>query len=88
MRIAPSTTAAGGLSFFASPAGQPAAEFPLVRHSGGEAVFENPAHDFPQRITYRREGNNLTGRIEGRTAGTARSMEWTYRVAPLNTRCN
>lgn len=27
--------------------------FPLVRVSATEAVFENPGHDFPQRIVYR-----------------------------------
>lgn len=88
MRIAPSTRGMlDSLSFYAQPSGQGAAEFPLVRARGTEAVFENPSHDFPQRIIYRRDGDRLTGRIEGVIGGEARSMEWRYRAAPLNTRC-
>ncbi len=41
------------------------------------AVWENPAHDFPQRILYTRVTNDtLVARIEGRTASGARSLEW------------
>ncbi len=29
-------------------------------------VFENTAHDFPQRIIYWKDGNDLRARIEGR----------------------
>lgn len=32
--------------------------FKLVNFSETEAVFENPVHDFPQRIRYRRDGEN------------------------------
>jgi hypothetical protein len=77
----------GGLSFHAVPRGQPPATFRLVRSTSGEAVFENPAHDFPQRVIYRREGDRLTGRIEGRVEGRDQAMEWHYRAAPLNARC-
>ena len=75
----------GALSFVALPRGaeRPVA-FRLVRSATREAVFENAAHDFPQRVIYRREGNRLSGRIEG--AG-GRSMEWRYRSARLNARC-
>jgi len=71
-------------SFVAQPRGSPGASFRLVRSGPREAVFENPAHDFPQRVIYRREGNRLTGRIEGEGG---RSMEWRYRRARLNSRC-
>jgi hypothetical protein len=84
MRIAPTPN---GYAFFAQPSGQPSAEFPLVRHSPNELVFENPKHDFPQRVIYRRAGNQLIGRIEGVANGKPRSAEWRYRAAPLNTRC-
>ena len=76
-----------GLSFHAQPRGQPPASFRLVRSRPGEAVFENPAHDFPQRVIYRREGDRLTGRIEGRAQGRDQAMQWNYRAAPLNARC-
>ena len=79
--------AEAGLSFHASPRGQPPAAFRLVRSGPNEAVFENPEHDFPQRVIYRREGDRLTGRIEGVADGREQAMEWHYRAAPLNTRC-
>lgn len=78
---------ADGLVFHAQPRGQPPASFRLVRSSPGEAVFENADHDFPQRVIYRRDGDRLTGRIEGVGGGREQAMEWHYRAAPLNTRC-
>jgi len=53
-------------------------EFPLLRVSDGEIVFENPAHDFPQRIVYRRNGEGMLARIEGVDKGKARSEEFPY----------
>ena len=76
-----------GLSFHAMPRDQAPASFRLIRSGPGEAVFENPAHDFPQRVIYRREGDRLTGRIEGRAQGRDQAMEWHYRAAALNARC-
>ena len=76
-----------GLLFHAQPRGQPPAAFRLVRTDAREAVFENPDHDFPQRVIYRRDGERLTGRIEGRVDGRDQAMEWNYRAAPLNARC-
>ena len=77
----------GGLVFHAQPRNQPAAAFRLVRAGAGEAVFENPEHDFPQRVIYRRDGDRLTGRIEGVSGGREQAIEWHYRAAPLNARC-
>lgn len=62
-------TGPGQIAFIALPSGQKEANFPLVRLSGQEAVFENPQHDFPQRVIYRRDGDSLTGRIEGSIGG-------------------
>ena len=68
MRIAQG--ADGRLAFIAQPSGQPQAVFPLARQDGDSAVFENPAHDFPQRIIYRRVGDSgLHARIEGEGKG-------------------
>ena len=55
----------------------PAVPFRLVRSGQREAVFENRAHDYPQRIAYRREGNQLTGTIS--LADGTRSRSWAYR---------
>ena len=35
----------------------PGTDFKLTRLTGQEAVFENPAHDFPKRIIYRKNSD-------------------------------
>lgn len=68
MRIAPG--ADGRLAFIAQPSGQAPASFPLVQADSDSFVFDNPAHDFPQRIIYRRVGaTRLQARIEGKGRG-------------------
>ena len=56
--------AVGRISLVASPSGQATARFPMVLGSADEVVFENPAHDFPQRIRYVRTGDRLRARVE------------------------
>ena len=46
---------------------------------GGGAVFENLAHDFPQRVIYRRCGEDLCARIEG---AMGKGQDWRYARAP------
>jgi len=54
--------------------------FKLVRSSDVEALFENPTHDFPQRIMYRRESPNaLFARIEGKEKGVQKFTEFRYK---------
>lgn len=65
----------GKLTFFAIPAGQPAASFALLRISEREVAFENLQHDFPQRVIYAFDGGNkLNARIEGMRNGAVRSV--------------
>ena len=73
-----------GFSYFASPDGRhPATEFKLKEQGDKRVVFENAAHDFPQRIHYWREGDTLAARIEGTIKGQARHEEWRFtRRAP------
>ncbi len=66
LRLAPH---GDGLALLASPGGKPAVAFPLVDSAEGLAVFANPDHDFPQRITYRRDGDALTARVEAQRQG-------------------
>jgi hypothetical protein len=40
-------------------------------------IWENPTHDFPQRILYTRAApDTLVARIEGRTSSGDRALEW------------
>lgn len=58
--------------------------FKLVRSSAAEAVFENPEHDFPQRIIYRLDGKKLNARIEGTNNGRATGIDFPFESAPCN----
>ena len=74
----------GRLAYEAHPSGQASAVFlscPDAGEEAGEAiVFENPDHDFPQRVGYRRTGpDRLLGWIEGADGGKTRRVEFPYR---------
>ena len=85
MRIESGVPNPEDLSFMALPRGaDTVTAFALIRAGEREAVFENPAHDFPRRVIYRRDGDRLTGRIEG---ADGEGIEWHYTAAPLNARC-
>lgn len=67
----------GALAYVAMPQGGAPVAFALVRHDAASATFENPAHDYPQRIAYARTGDTLTATISKIDGSKARS--WTYR---------
>ena len=75
------TPEAAGPTFTAYVDGQPATPFVLKPGPAGEATFENLAHDFPQRVIYRRCGADLCARIEGLIDGKLQGMDWRYRRA-------
>jgi ketosteroid isomerase-like protein len=62
-------TDAGALSYVATPSGQAEVAFELTRLATAEAVFENAAHDYPQSISYRLEGDQLTAEVGGERGG-------------------
>ncbi len=73
------TEADGTVNYVAKPSGQREAAFRLVRASATEAVFENPMHDFPQRISYTLQaGGRLLAAIEGPRDGQVRRVEFPY----------
>jgi hypothetical protein len=77
-RIAKTPT---GLSYFASPNGAPPTEFKAVDICADKVVFENKAHDFPQRVIYRKNADGTIGaRIEGMLKGKLEGEEWRYRA--------
>ena len=69
---------AEGFSYFASPGGKAPVEFKSKETGDRRVVFENAAHDFPQRILYWRDGEHLVARIEGTLKGKERSEEWRF----------
>ncbi|HEY1090672.1 MAG TPA: DUF6265 family protein [Burkholderiaceae bacterium] len=66
----------GKLAYTAKPSGQAEASFALKEQGEQSVLFENPTHDFPQRISYRREGAALMARIEGLRNGTLRGIDF------------
>ncbi len=74
----------GQLIFTAQPSGQEGASFGSIELTKTKVVFENPAHDFPQRIIYRLNGDgSLAARIEGERNGELRAVDFALR----RTRC-
>jgi len=74
------------MQYVAMPRGaQTPTAFRMSRAGARDVAFDNPAHDYPQRILYRREGDVLIARTEG--ANGADGQEWRYRRAELNERC-
>ncbi len=67
-----------GVTFTAIIQGQPPTAFLLKPGPPGEATFENPEHDFPQRVFYRRCGDDLCAGIEGVVNGRPQRQAWRY----------
>ena len=67
----------GAIAYIAMPQGGAPVAFRLVRQERTRATFENPAHDFPQRIDYVRDGDTLTATISA--IDGAKPRRWTYR---------
>ena len=66
-----------GLEFIAKPSGQAETAFQLLTLSQREVIFENPQHDFPQRIIYRLDADGaLKARIEGTVDGESRTVDF------------
>ena len=84
LRIGPG---AHGLSFFGAPDGAAPVAFQMIAQGPRRVVFENAAHDFPQRVIYARVGADLTARIEGEMNGREAHMDWRFRPSRLGARC-
>jgi hypothetical protein len=67
----------GRMTFWGSPQGKAPVPFRMVSLSAAEVVFENPAHDFPTRISYRREDDVLIATVSG--PGGSKPQTWRYR---------
>jgi Domain of unknown function (DUF6265) len=72
-----------GLVYVAQPGGRPPTEFRLTSAEGQSATFENPQHDNPKIIRYRKDGEaTLVAEIEGDEKGKPVTMRFVFtRVA-------
>ena len=72
----------GSIAYTAKPSRQLETVFPATQLSDSLLVFENLAHDFPQRIMYRRRGaDSVVARIEGPRNGQTRGIDFPMRRA-------
>jgi hypothetical protein len=70
---------ADGIFYVAKPtANKDETKFRLIKASASEVVFEDPTHDFPQRVMYKRDGEKLHARIEGTRDGKLRGIDFPY----------
>ena len=69
----------GTLAYVPMPNGGPPVEFAMVKQDARSIEFANPAHDFPQRIRYWREGDTLHAEIS--LIDGSRAVQWSY--APM-----
>lgn len=67
----------GTLTYFAQPGGGTAVAFRLTDFDAAAATFDNPDHDFPQRIRYARTGDTMVATISRLDGSNA--MSWTFR---------
>ncbi|MEQ1498345.1 MAG: DUF6265 family protein [Novosphingobium sp.] len=67
----------GTISHFLQPQGKAAVEFPMVLVSDDAIEFANPAHDYPQRIRYWRQGKLLMAEVS--LIDGSRAERWNFR---------
>jgi hypothetical protein len=65
-------------TYWAAPNGRTPVPFRMIDSGAQRAVFANPGHDFPTRIVYWREGDELLARIEGTIKDKPAALEWRF----------
>ena len=67
-----------GIYYVAHPKARcPGTDFKMTRLTATEAVFENPAHDFPKRITYRKTaGGSIVASVDA--GPDSKAITFTY----------
>lgn len=68
-----------GLVYIAQLQGGQPIQFRLTNQDVEKFVFENPAHDFPKKIIYQRQGLMLLAAIEGMQKGKTVREEFLYK---------
>jgi Domain of unknown function (DUF6265) len=67
-----------GIVYIASPNGAKPTEFKLTKFGAESVTFENPQHDNPKVITYRKTKDGLSARIDGDEGGEPVSQDFTF----------
>ena len=76
---------ADGIYYTSIPSGQEQASFKLVKFEPQKVEFENPDHDFPQKITYELDQKgSLTATISGHNKGAYERVKFPM----LKAKCN
>ncbi|WP_175597029.1 DUF6265 family protein [Peristeroidobacter soli] len=71
------TNTEGKVVFIALPSGQQETTFVAATVDHDSATFENPGHDFPQKVIYRLQPDGrLVARIEGTRDGKVRGVDF------------
>jgi hypothetical protein len=63
--------------YWGSPNGVTPVGFRLTQAGPSTATFDNPDHDYPQRIRYRRDGESLVATVSA--IDDSHATSWTYR---------
>ena len=70
---------ADGIYYTALPSGQTETTFKLIKMDGKKVIFENPTHDFPQRVIYgQNPDGSLFARIEGEMKGKKHGIDFPF----------
>jgi hypothetical protein len=70
----------GMIYYEANPSGQKQTRFKLIQSLAYRAVFENPEHDFPQRIIYDlHDDGSITARIAGTVKGEEKYIDFPFK---------
>ena len=73
-------TRPSGVFYVASPSRQATTEFKATSILDSTVVFENPGHDFPTKIMYRKaSADSIVAGIEGQRGGQTRTISFPYR---------
>ena len=66
-----------GIYYVAHPKGRcPGTEFKLTSLTTSEAAFENPAHDFPKRVIYKKTEAGLVASIDAGEGTKSQSFSY------------
>ena len=74
----------GALTFYASPKGAKPVAFKATAADTNAITFVNTAHDFPQRVHYRRSATGLDAEIS--LADGKKPVRWSYRRTGITTK--